>query len=183
MLTCCHPPEVCGQQNVLILFGKLVIDGEIAEVEEAIAHPRVFPIDDSDDGAVIDEVRVEQVVVAEHRRLLTDRLLDGKGQGLGALVRGRQAAAVPDRRQRIGLNHPERREHRRQLARLMDATHGVRDPLQHDAIVDLHICDRASLDEASDERAFRFDEGDDLRTHARDRCQPAGLMLDRPVDA
>ena len=77
MLTRRHPPEVRGQQNGLVLFGKLVIDGEIAEVEEAIAHARVFPIDDPDVRAVIDEVGVEQVVVAEHGRFLAHRPLDG----------------------------------------------------------------------------------------------------------
>ena len=90
---------------------------------------------------------------------------------------------MPDRRQRVGLDHPERRERRRQLARLMDAAHGVRDALQHDAIVDLDIGDGVALDETSDQRALGFDEGDDLRADARDGCQPTGLMLDHAVDA
>src|SRR5438094_7330760 len=65
----------------------------------------------------------------------------------------------------------------------MDAAHGMRDAVQPRAIVDLHIGDGLPLDESGDQRALRFDEGDDLGAHARDGCQPAGLMLDYAVDA
>src|SRR2546427_3246856 len=61
--------EVRHQQRRLVVLRQLMVDGEIAKVEEAIAHSRILPIHDPNGDAVIDEVGVEQVVVAEHGRL------------------------------------------------------------------------------------------------------------------
>ena len=44
--------------------GRLVVDGEVGEIEEDVAHAGVLPVDDPDALAVVDEVRVQQVVVA-----------------------------------------------------------------------------------------------------------------------
>ena len=57
-------PVVGGEQDPVLGGGQLVVDAEVAEVEERVAHPRVLPVDDPDPGAVVDEVGVEQVVVA-----------------------------------------------------------------------------------------------------------------------
>jgi len=44
-----------------------MVDGKVAKVEEAITHPGVLPIDDPEGGAVVDEVRIQKVVMAEDR--------------------------------------------------------------------------------------------------------------------
>ena len=49
---------------------------EVREVEERVAHPRVLPVDDPQPLSVVDEVRVEQVVVARPRRLAAPEPLD-----------------------------------------------------------------------------------------------------------
>ena len=55
---------VRAEQGRIVVCRQLVIDAEIPQVEERIAHARVLPIDDPDALPVVDEVRVEQVVVA-----------------------------------------------------------------------------------------------------------------------
>src|SRR5260221_5105141 len=41
-----------------------MLNGEVAEVEEDVAHTSIFPIQNADAGTIIDEIAVEQVVVA-----------------------------------------------------------------------------------------------------------------------
>ena len=52
------------QERVLGLFGELMVDGEVSEVEEGVAHTGVFPVDKPEVVAVGDEVRIQQIVVA-----------------------------------------------------------------------------------------------------------------------
>ncbi len=47
-----------------MLYGEFMLNSEVAEVEEDIAHTGVFPIQDADAGAVINKIAVEQVIVA-----------------------------------------------------------------------------------------------------------------------
>ena len=68
--------EVAAQKLVVLLFGELVVDGEIRQVEEDVAHARVLPVHDPQAFAVEDEVRVEQVVVTRDGRLWSARTLD-----------------------------------------------------------------------------------------------------------
>ena len=85
-----------------------MVDGKISEVEEAITHPGVFPVDDPDGRSVVDKVRVQQIVVTEHGPLGPKRPLDVEGDRPGALVGRRQLAAVPGGDQRVRLHHAER---------------------------------------------------------------------------
>src|SRR6185503_13639692 len=51
-----------GREERLVLIGlELVVDREVAEVEERVTHARVLPVDDPHPRPVVDEVRVEQV--------------------------------------------------------------------------------------------------------------------------
>ncbi len=60
--------EVGGQQEAVLLQPEVVIDRKVRQVEEPVPHACVLPIDDAD-VAVVDEVGVQQVVVARHLRL------------------------------------------------------------------------------------------------------------------
>ena len=59
--------EVGLEQLRLLVVVELVVDREVAEVEPAVAHPRVLPVDQLDALAVAQEVRGQQVVVGRHR--------------------------------------------------------------------------------------------------------------------
>src|SRR5947199_238142 len=48
---------VGGEELALAVLVELVVDGEVAEVEEGIAHAGVLPVDDPEPIAVGDEVR------------------------------------------------------------------------------------------------------------------------------
>ncbi len=75
------------QQDLVLVRRQLVVDAEVAEVEERVAHPGVFPVDDPDPRPVVDEVGVEQVVVA---RPELDRV--GQEGALDPAPDGRRAA-------------------------------------------------------------------------------------------
>src|SRR5207248_4765917 len=159
-----------------------MVDGEIAEIEETVAHSRVLPIHDPDGDAVIDEVGVEQIVVAEHRWLRAKGALDRDPDGLGGFVRRGQTPAVAHRGQRVGLDDPEGREGTRDGPRLVDPSQRLRDSLQHDRLVERVIADRLSFDETCDEHSLGLDEGDHVRPDARGRREMAGLALHPAVD-
>ena len=55
--------EVGAQQLLDRRVLELVVAREVGEVEEDVAHPRVLPVDDPDPAAVVDEVRVQEIVV------------------------------------------------------------------------------------------------------------------------
>ncbi len=57
--------QVSGHESLLLGRAELVVDGEVAEVEPAVAHPRVLPVDEPDPVGRVDEVGGEEVVVAE----------------------------------------------------------------------------------------------------------------------
>ena len=59
-----HGAVVRLEQDRVLVRRQLVVDAEVAEVEERVAHAGVLPVDDPDARPVIDEVGVEQVVVA-----------------------------------------------------------------------------------------------------------------------
>ena len=177
------PTEVRHQQHRLVVFRQLMIDGEIAKVEEAIAHSRVLPIHDADGHAIIDEVGVEEVVVAQHRSLRGKGTLDGDRDSLRAFARRGQAPAVAHRGQGVSLDDPEGREGAGDRPRLMNPSQRLGDSLQHDGVVDGVITDRLSVDETRHQDALGFDEGDHLGADARGGRQTAGLALDAAVDA
>src|SRR5713101_3713045 len=58
----------------------------------------------------------------------------------------------------------------------------LRDPLQHDWLVDRVVGDRPSHDEARHQHTLRFDEADHLGANAAGGGQPAGLVLEPAID-
>ena len=45
--------EVRPSSSRLLVRAELVVDGEVREVEEAVAHARVLPVDDPEPRAVV----------------------------------------------------------------------------------------------------------------------------------
>ena len=68
--------EIGREQFPVLFVAELVIDGEVGQIEEAIAHARVLPVDDADALPVVDEIRVQQVVVAGSGTFALPRSLD-----------------------------------------------------------------------------------------------------------
>src|SRR5687768_11096654 len=68
--------EVFLQQRAVLVLAELVVDGEVREIEEDVPHARVLPVDDADARAVVDEVGIEEVVVARPQRLRAASVLD-----------------------------------------------------------------------------------------------------------
>ena len=104
---------VVGEQQHLVLVGReLVVDAEVAEVEERVAHPGVLPVDDPDPCPVVDEVGVEQVVVAgpqlERRREAGE--LDPPADRRGQLVLDGDRDAAREGERSVGLDDPQRDE-------------------------------------------------------------------------
>ena len=59
-------PKYAVEQLSARVGVELVVDREVREVEEAVAHARVLPVDDPQVLAVVEEVRVQEVVVARN---------------------------------------------------------------------------------------------------------------------
>ena len=83
---------------------ELVIDREVREVEEAVTHPRVLPVDDAEALAIVQEVRVQEIVVARDGRVGRASLLDPRGDLVRAdrtprarFLRGRALSAGTSR--------------------------------------------------------------------------------------
>lgn len=112
-----QPPPVFGagraevpfEQRVLPGRVELVVDGEVPLVEEPVPPPAELPIDDADAAAHVQEVRRQQVVVAQARRGVGPQLgLDGGEPVQGRVEVGRkchaplpgQAVVVPDHGER-----------------------------------------------------------------------------------
>src|SRR2546422_2539486 len=57
-------PEVAGQQSFILRIGQLMMNGEVRQIEVEVAHARVFPVYDADARAIIDQVRLPEVIMA-----------------------------------------------------------------------------------------------------------------------
>ena len=159
-----------------------MVDREVREVEEHVAHPRVLPVDDPDSPAVVDEVRVEEVVVARPLWRGAAQLLDPPCDLPRPGVRGRHLGAAIERRRAVVLDDPERVEASRDGRPGVHRPEGVRDALERLGLTHpLERWDRA-FEEARHEPALRFEEVDDLGPDA-DRCGgPRRLELGPAVD-
>ena len=85
-----------------------MVDREVAQIEETITHPGVFPVDDANRRPVVDEVRVQQIVVTGDQRLRSKRAFDVKGDRPRPLDRRRQLAAVSGGRHRVRFHYAKR---------------------------------------------------------------------------
>ena len=114
---------VVGRKEIVVLIGgQLVVDAEVAEIEERIAHPGVLPVDDPDARAVVDEVRVEQIVVAGTRLQRRGEAghLDPATDRRGRLVRRRDRDPAGRGQRPVGLHDPERHEQARDRRTVVD---------------------------------------------------------------
>jgi hypothetical protein len=152
-----------------------VVDGEVREVEEGVAHAGVLPVDDPETPSAVDEVRVQEVVVARAGRDAGAAALDPVGELLRALVGGRHGRAALERRRAIHLDDAEAVEARGQRRASMERRERGADAL------DRHLADLA-LDVARDEVALRLDERHDLRREPELRRHARRGVLGRAVD-
>ncbi len=72
--------EVRLEERLAPLRVELVVDREVRKVEEHVAHPGVLPVDDAHPLPVVDEVGVQEVVVARPLGRRTPLLLDPTGE-------------------------------------------------------------------------------------------------------
>ena len=176
-------PKYARRSSAVSSFDRAVVDREVRQVEEDVAHARVLPVDDADASAVVDEVGRQEVVVARTLRRRPARALDEHGRLAGALVglRHRRPRASPQSR-RTPRPRGTGRTAPGSAARLCTARNdcatrrsasGSRNRLRHD-----HV----PADEPRHEIALRLDEGDHLRPDADGRRCERRLVLDPPVD-
>ena len=164
------------EQRALAVLVGLVVDGEVAEVEERVAHARVLPVDDPETSVGGDEVRVQQVVVAGARRRACAAALDAVGDLLRPAVSGRDRNASLTGGVAVDLDDAEAVERNGKGRSVVEPPQQPADLLHVDG-PDL------ALHEARDEVALRLDERDHLRREAEVRCDARGGVLGRPVDA
>ena len=171
----CAPnlPEVRDEQRLAPGRIELVVDREVREVEEAVAHARVLPVDDAQPLAVIQEIRVQEVVVTRQRarrlRVSARSARRSRAPRSNASARGlRGSSAVCA----VGLDHPERVERsgisgQSWNARSAAATRSSIVRLAHP----LRTGNR-SLDEPRHEPTLRLDEARPPPGRSRGRPRP-----------
>ena len=147
---------VGGQQDLVLGGRQLMVDAEVAEIEERVAHPGVFPVDDPDPRAVVDEVRVEQVVVARPQldRVRQEGHLDPAADRRGRVVRRRDGDPARERQRPIRLDDPKRHEQPGDRRPVVDPAQRVGDPPERLGSVDGLVADRRPDDEPRDEVAL-----------------------------
>ena len=121
--------------------------------------------------AVVDEVRVEQVVVARPQleRIGQQRDLDPPADGRRQVVLERDDDAAGQGQGPVGVGDAERDEQARDRRAVVDPPEGVGDAAERLRPVDGLVGDRRPDDEPRDEVALGADERGDLRTDARRR--------------
>src|SRR5205085_7212008 len=136
---------------------------------------RVLPVDDPRATAVVDEVRVQEVVVAGPRSAACAPPLDRVGDLLYAVVGGGNGDAAPERGRAVDLDDAEAVEAGREGRPGVEAGERATD------LFDVDPADLA-LDEARDEVALGLDEADDLGREAELGRDPGGGVLRVAVD-
>ena len=166
---------VRAKEPALALLVELVVDGEVPEVEERVAHACVLPVDDPRAAAVVDEVRVQEVVVTRARVSEGAPPLDHIGDRFGPVVRGGNPDAPLPRGRPVDLDDAEAVEAGR------ERRPGVEARERGANLLDVDPPDLA-LDEARDEVALGLHEAHDLRCEAEFRGDPGRCVLGAAVD-
>ena len=65
--------SIALEQFDVLLFGVTAIDREPREIEQGVPHSRIFPIDDPDALAIVEDIGGQHVVVAKRRNVRSDR--------------------------------------------------------------------------------------------------------------
>ena len=134
-------------------------------------------------GRVLQEVRVQQVVVAGRRVLRTASSADALGDRVHGFVLGRDVHPMPRRLGPVILHHLMRIELAGDGRGRMKPAQGLGHSPEHLGSPHLIDRDRAAFDEARHQPALSGDEGHDFRPHSHlERAHPR-RVLDRTVDA
>ena len=136
-------------------------------------------------GAVVDEVRVEQVVVARPQldRVRQEGHLDPAADRRGLVVRRRDDDATLERERPIRLDDPERHEQPGDRRPVVDPAQRIGDSPERVGLVDGLVTDRRPDDEPRDEVALGPDERGHLRPDADAGRGDRRRVLDLPADA
>ena len=153
-----------------------MIDGEVAEIEERVAHAGVLPVHQPQPGSVVDEVRVQQVVVARAQRRVAPPLLDPVRQLGRVLVAGRAADST------LVGDRPVRLDDAERVEAAGDRPPSVEAAQQRRNLLDPGAPDLA-LDVARHEVALRLHERDHLRPDPELRGRDGRVALDVAVDS
>src|SRR3984893_9426524 len=90
--------KIVMQKQLAAFSVQRLIDGEVAQVEEWIAHPGIFPVDNPDGSAIINKIASEQVIMAWLRLLNRPQcLFDASHQRKHTRQRIRESNAVLQR--------------------------------------------------------------------------------------
>jgi hypothetical protein len=159
-----------------------VIDGEVGQVEEAVAHARVLPVDDPNVAVLVEEVQVLVVVVAGDRHGPPAGRLDAKGDAVGPLEDVRDRDAVRGSGLGVHLDDAERIEAARDRGPVVDAPQDS--GRAGDRLGPAHLLgrDRPSFDETRDEVALGLDEADDLGPDPKLGGDERGAVLDGAIN-
>ena len=174
--------EIGAQQPPVVIDVELVVDREVRQVEEPVAHPGVLPIHNPD-RPVVEEVGVEQVVVAGHEPLFASRRPNPSGhrprrrelRGDGNAVGLGRRAVLPHHRPRVEPSGNGRR--------VMKPAQRAGDALECLGPPHLLQRDGRSRDEARHEPSLLGHESGHLRTNADLERPLARGVLDGAVDA
>ena len=211
-MPCCTTPHIASRKSLMIFMSasraarrgvaapkyatssaalgvrvELVVHGEVAEVEVAVVHARVLPVEQPEPVAVGEEVGAEQVVVTRARAAPATR---ANAASISRRVLGRAFDTPPGSRHRA----PPRRRGARcgtrkqskvppsgpdsWKARTSAGTRRRAGPASASSLG----AERGAGDEARDEAALGLEERDDLGRDPERRGARVGLPLDAPVD-
>ena len=125
-----HTAEVRLEQRLALRRVELVVDGEVREVEEAVAHSRVLPVDDAETLAVVQEVGVQEIVVTRDRSVGGTSLRDSSSDLVCPIERLGHAPSTVERCLPVRLDHAEGVEHPGDLRAVVERAQRHRHALQ-----------------------------------------------------
>ena len=160
-----HLAAVRREQLRTTFLVELVVDREVRKIEERVAHARVLPVDDPQPLAVVDEVGVEEVVVACPALHARSHGGDPARALVGGRKRGGQGRAALARRVPIGLDDVERLEAAGNRPALVERSECGGDPRELVGLAEPLGGRDLAFDELRHEPAFRLYEADDARAH------------------
>ena len=176
--------EVRLEQVVACVLVELVVDREVREIEERVAHSCVLPVDDAQAR------RRRQRKFAFSRSLwqgFADArprdFLDPRRDLVHSLVGARDRPAARACGIPVALDDAKGVEAARNRRALVDRSQRSGHAGEHRRFAHLVDGRRRSLDEARDEPSLRLDERDHLRPDAERGCGPRRLQLDGSIDA
>ncbi len=186
--------EIEPKERALVVGRELAVRREVGEVEERGREAGIVPVDQPQPLAVVDEVRGQEVVVAEHD-------LDRPERALEPLDQSREAAAAPAATgcapsssvARVVAQDVKGPEHQHRAAQVLRhlavaAAHELDDAGQHLGPADVLGRERPAVDEAHDQRArlgmhhLRRQPGG-MRRKRRRALVEAHHLMDRDVVA